>query len=88
MLIFNFTTKSPKILEGISKFILIVEDFNKNNRLLTSMKPLPLEFFKSVAFFLGHPVVVARTSLAVLDVLLFISLTEGQITDFFFVHLP
>ena len=54
MLIFNFTTKSPKILEGISKFILIVEDFNKNNRLLTSMKPLPLEFFKSVAFFLGH----------------------------------
>ena len=67
MLIFNFTTKSPKILKGISKFILIVEDFNKNNRLLTRMKPLPLEFFKSVAFFLGHPVVVARTSLAVLE---------------------
>ena len=34
----------------------MIADFNKNNCLLTSMKQLPLELFKSVAFFLGHPV--------------------------------
>ena len=56
MLIFNFKTKSLKITENISKFILIIADFNKNNRLIISMKQLLLEFFKSVAFFLGQPV--------------------------------
>ena len=45
-------------MENISKFILIIADFNKNNCLLTSMKQLPLALFKSVAFFLGHPVVI------------------------------
>ena len=39
----------------MSKFVLIIADFNKNNCLLTSMKQLPLEFFKSVAFFSGTP---------------------------------
>ena len=45
------------MLENISTFILIIADFNKNNCLLTSMKQLPLELFKSVEFFLGHPVI-------------------------------
>ena len=44
------------MLENMSKFILIIADFIRNNCLLTSMKQLPLELFKSVAFFLGHPV--------------------------------
>ena len=48
--------KSPKILGSISKFILIIADLDKNNSLIMSMKQLPFEFFKSVAFFLGHPV--------------------------------
>ena len=39
------------MLENTSKLILIIVDFNKNNCLLTSMKQLPLELFKSVAFF-------------------------------------
>ena len=45
------------MLENISTFILIIADFNKNNCLLTSMKQLQLELFKSVEFFLGHPVI-------------------------------
>ena len=53
---FNFKSKSLKIMENISTFTLIIADFNKDNRLIMSMKQLPLEFFKSVAFFLGHPV--------------------------------
>ena len=46
----NFTTKSPKILENISKFILIIADFNENDRMIMSIKQLPIEFFKSFAF--------------------------------------
>ena len=52
---FNFATKSPKILENVSKFILIIADFNKDSHLIISMKQLPLELFKSVAFFSGTP---------------------------------
>ena len=51
---FNLTTKSPKVLENISKFILIIADLNKDNRLIMSMKQFPLECFKPVAFFPGH----------------------------------
>ena len=49
---------SPKILENMSKIILIIADFDKHNHLIISMKQLPLEFFKSVVFFLGHMVLV------------------------------
>ena len=56
LLIFNFTIRLPKILGKISKFILIIAEFNKNNCLQISMKQLPLELFKSVVSFLGHPV--------------------------------
>ena len=73
LLIFNFTTKSPKILENISKCILIIADFNKNNCLLTSMKQLPLELFKSVAFFLGHPVSSNKSNVRRSD---FVSFTQ------------
>ena len=50
LLIFNNTTtiKSPKMLENISKFILIDTDFNKDNRLIISMEQMPFEYFKSV----------------------------------------
>ena len=47
---------STTLTLSTSKFILIIVDFNKNNCLLTSMKQLPIELFKSFAFFLGHPV--------------------------------
>ena len=52
---FNFTVKFPNILGNISKFILVIADLNENNRLIMSMKQLPLEFLKSVAFFSGTP---------------------------------
>ena len=44
---------SGKYIENIQIIILIIADFNKNNLLMTQ---LPLEFFKFVIFFLGHPV--------------------------------
>ena len=54
---FNFTTKSPKIVEDISKFILIIADCNRNKLLIIGRKQLPSEFlFNSVAFFPGRPV--------------------------------
>ena len=34
----------------------IIADFSDNDSLILSTKQFPLEFFKSVAFFLGHPV--------------------------------
>ena len=56
MLIFNFATKSPNILKNISKFKLIIADLEKNNYIIINLKQLVSEFFKSAAFFLGHPV--------------------------------
>ena len=41
--VFNFKTKSPKILENMFKIILSIADFNKNNRLIMSVKQLPLD---------------------------------------------
>ena len=35
-------TKSPKMLKNMSKIIQIITDFNKNCRLIMSMKHLPL----------------------------------------------
>ena len=55
LLIFSFATKSPKILKNISKFKLIIADIEKNNYLIIDSKQLVSEFFKSVAFFSGHP---------------------------------
>ena len=42
-------------MENISESIRIIADSNKNNRLIICMKQLPLEVFKSVAFFSGTP---------------------------------
>ena len=61
LLICNFTTEFPKILEYMSKSILIIADFSRNNRLIMSIKQLPSEIFRSVAFFLGYPVVHFKT---------------------------
>ena len=52
---FNFTTKSPKILENISKFILIIADFNKGNR-FDEYETVFIRFFQICCVFLGHPV--------------------------------
>ena len=41
----------------MAKIILIIADFKKNNRLIMSMEQLPSQFFKSVAFCLGHLVI-------------------------------
>ena len=56
LFIFNSATKSPKILKNISKFKLIIVDLEKTNYLVICFKQLSSESFKSVAFFLGHPV--------------------------------
>ena len=53
---YNSATRSPKILKNISKFNLIIVNFEKNNYQSFSLRQLVLESFKSVAFFLGHPV--------------------------------
>ena len=37
------------------KIILIIADFNENNHLIISMKQLPFDLFKSVAFSSGTP---------------------------------
>ena len=54
LLICNSSTRSPKSLNNISKFNLIIVNFEKNNHITLNLKQLVLEFFKSVAFF-GTP---------------------------------
>ena len=44
---------SPKIMDNISNFMLIIADFIKNNRLMMSVKESTLWFFKSFTFFSG-----------------------------------
>ena len=51
---FKTYNQVPKILENMSKIVPIIVDFSKINSLIMSMKQLPLEFFKTVASFLGH----------------------------------
>ena len=41
-------------MKNISKFKLIIEDLEKNSYLIIYLKQLVSEFFKSVAFFVGH----------------------------------
>ena len=60
LLIYNSGTRSPKILKNIPKFKLIIVNFEKKNYLIFKLIQLLLEFFKSVAFFLGHPVFQMR----------------------------
>ena len=50
-----------KVTNDTGKYINIYSnycEFSKNNRLIMSVEKFPLEFFKSVAFFLRYPVVL------------------------------